>query len=412
MWGFQSRLGIITRTLAAATPQLAHLLVVLAACMALFALVLVLGAGGTAAPASTAGDAFYDTFLLLLGGSNVGRADLLPRGASGARVLLGGLIFYCRELLFIFVLMNFFMAVVGDVFSRIKDATAPRSIGADLRRDVLPELRGWLAARRAAWRARRGRVAPSGGGDSGAAAAAAPPETSAVLLERLQAAYPGLVLARSKGFGDKVDCIKIDLGTGAGPKLVNLGTLQRLLADLSLDSGAAQLLATLPAAACHKEAVAAAADGNPVAGGAAGAAAAAAPAMAAGGDARAVAAALSVAERLVAELGQPCTAEQLRAAPLQVASTGIGAGLDSDEQVGDCESTAHGLLGQVPLLLPPKAAQTCSRGIKAHFATTRFALVFLFRTTATPTTYAAPRPAYTHNARLAPPPIANTPRPP
>jgi hypothetical protein len=359
VWGFQGRLGIITKTLAAAAPQLSHLLVVLAACMALFAAALVLCAGAANAAAATQGRAFYDAFLLLLGGAEVGMAQLLPAGSVSGPAparLLAALVFYGREALFIFVLLNFFMAVLGGVFGDTKAAASrtARSIPAELRADVLPELRAWggsaAAGAAAAWQRRRQkrRLGSGGNGSSGAApteggevvleataaggnpAAARRLHTSAALLAQMQAAYPSLVLPHSKAFSDRVACIKLKVPGAHEAKLLNLGTLQRLIADLSLAGAASAQLAALPAAPRHKAAAeaataevagqrgAAAAAGNPAT---AAAAAAAGPAVAAGADPRAVAGALAVAEQLMLQLGQPCSVEQLQRSALQLVAT-------------------------------------------------------------------------------------------
>ena len=367
MWSFQSRLGVITRTLGRAVPQLAHLLAVLAACMVLFGAALTLAAGTRAAEASTPGGGLYDTFLLLLGGGGVPLPRLLPpalagegpNGALAAQRLLGLAVFYGRQLLFVLVLMSFFLAVLGGVFEQAKARAAARgarSMPADVREALAPELAAWAAA---AARRRRGDGDGNGSGGGcwprrrlGAGAAVVPlapgeeeagvdvlaapgaadvdadaaaladgaPLTSAALLARLRAAYPGLAPRRRAAPAGKVDAIRLELPGGS--RLVNLGTLQRLLADLSAQGGAAALLAGLPAGAAHK----AAAAGAPAGGGCAAAAAAAAPALAAGGDPRAVAAALALAEELVAQLGEPTGAAQLRNGALQLASTTIAAG--------------------------------------------------------------------------------------
>ncbi len=246
--------------------------------MALFSAVLVLGAGELHPAASTALGAFYDTFMLLLGDAQVGLPELLPDDVTtpAAARLLAVLPFYGRQLLFVFVLMNFFMAVLGDVFVRIKRTTwaTARGVPADLRKVVLPELAAWAEDE---WRRRRGgsgggcggcgggrrrgaAVAPAAeevdtieaGGRAALAGAAeggdgsdnrAGRHTSAALLDRLQAARPGLASGPSKAFADSVSCI--ELGGACGGKLLTLGTLQRLVADLSLQGEA--ILASLPA---------------------------------------------------------------------------------------------------------------------------------------------------------------------
>jgi hypothetical protein len=166
-WSFQPRLGIITQTLVAALPAIGHLCLVIAFCMVAFAAVLTLAVGTWAAPAATFGSAWYDMFLQLLAGSEVGLGTLFPPGVvlTSAQQLLSGLILYMREALFAFVLMSYFLAALGATFAAVKraaDAQArarsaivgpdakQRSIAADLVVHVLPE---WAAAAQsAAWR--------------------------------------------------------------------------------------------------------------------------------------------------------------------------------------------------------------------------------------------------------------------
>jgi hypothetical protein len=165
-WSFQPRLGIITQTLVAALPAIAHLCLVIAFCMVAFAAVLTLAVGTWAAPTATLSSAWYDMFLLLLAGSEVDLGTLFPPGVvlTSAQQLLSGLILYMREALFAFVLMSYFLAALGATFAAVKKAatasakaasagmgrdTGRRTIVGDLVVYVFPE---WLAAvRPAAW---------------------------------------------------------------------------------------------------------------------------------------------------------------------------------------------------------------------------------------------------------------------
>jgi hypothetical protein len=166
-WSFQPRLGIITQTLVAVIPAIAHLCLVIALCMAAFAAVLNMAVGTWAAPAATISSAWYDMFLQLLSGSEVNLVTLFPPGVvlTGAQQLLSGLILYMREALFAFVLMSYFLAALGATFAEVKKAAdraesagrqsdaRRRSIAADLVRYVVPE---WVATARAmAWRLQR-----------------------------------------------------------------------------------------------------------------------------------------------------------------------------------------------------------------------------------------------------------------
>jgi hypothetical protein len=145
-WSFQAKLGIVTNTLLRAAPQLGHLLLVILACLLLFALVACVGLGERVMPLSSAAGAVEETFSVLLGLGTVGLADVFPAGVSlsAAEALLGLLIYYLRVVLFVMILSQYFMATLGAEFSRLKwlgRVLHARSIGADLAADIAPELR-------------------------------------------------------------------------------------------------------------------------------------------------------------------------------------------------------------------------------------------------------------------------------
>jgi hypothetical protein len=145
-WSFQAKLGIVTNTLLRAAPQLGHLLLVILACLLLFALVACVGLGERVMPLSSAAGAVEEAFSVLLGLGTVGLADVFPAGVSlsAAEALLGLLIYYLRVVLFVMILSQYFMATLGAEFSRLKwlgRVLHARSIGADLAADMGPELR-------------------------------------------------------------------------------------------------------------------------------------------------------------------------------------------------------------------------------------------------------------------------------
>ena len=192
-WSFQSRLGIITRTIISSLPQIAHLILVFLITLALYSCLLALVLGPRAAAASSYGSAWYDMLMGLLGGSSLVLPEYFLEGLaqSRAQALAVGLIYYSREFIFVMILMQFFMATIGGVFYRMKMLAIERlavvhgreALGAwvglkyrvpaglaaggipwDVRRHVLPELLG--AARKKVLRLPRSSVtaaAASGG---------------------------------------------------------------------------------------------------------------------------------------------------------------------------------------------------------------------------------------------------------
>jgi hypothetical protein len=216
-WSFQTRLGIITQTLVECIPQVAHLCLVIAVCMAMFSSLLSLGVGFRVGPASSYGGAWYDMFLNILAGSEVDIVSLFPDGLLQLDVqrVMVTLILYLREVLFAFILMNYFMAVVGAVFMRCKRqahahmlaskrAGGPGgSMGAELAAYFWPELlpatkaaaRG-LVKRRGCVRSGGRAVLPVGGSDAAVEHATAMQLLSCMALQRWLAAQSGAVVQK------------------------------------------------------------------------------------------------------------------------------------------------------------------------------------------------------------------------
>lgn len=108
MWSFQSKLGIITNTLAKAAPQLVHLMVIITSCIVLFAGLSVIGIGNRVAYASSYTASFEETFRTLLGLGYIKLPDVFP-GALQQRLpqqILSVIIYYGREVLFVMILMQ------------------------------------------------------------------------------------------------------------------------------------------------------------------------------------------------------------------------------------------------------------------------------------------------------------------
>lgn len=353
-WSFQSKLGIISKTILKAAPQLAHLLFVIFNAIALFALLSYLGLGQRVSYASSYAASFEETFRALLGLGYVKLPDIFPPevALSPPQMLLSLIIYYGRELLFVMIFMQFFMTTLGAEFMELKARTSGAlvsSIPADIRQHVLPELKAKAAA--ALKRARRLRRQPprtDSASRAGQAADAVEPQpgtapavatgtvhalaapqpqlpelsTSAeALVAFIKAHYPAFV-SNSKAFGDKVQAIPI------GGHFLDLEALQHLFAQLSLQSQSSlALLQTGPARAFSRRAANAAgsarssASGNSTAAAAAAAATAGLPAVGrvaveAGAPAAAVAAAFAAAEQLLRTCGCAVGASDLQEARL------------------------------------------------------------------------------------------------
>eukprot|EP00775_Hariotina_reticulata_P011535 gene11535-11678_t len=230
-WSFQSKLGIICNTLMKAAPQLAHLLIIIISCVALFSCLAIIGSGDRVQHYSSYGTAFEETLASLLGLGYVQKKDIFPGTVwqPFPQQLLSVLIFYGRELLFVLVLMQFFMSTLGSTFMKLKrSATGNKtsSIGQDVMHDVVPEsrarLRGMFTRR--------------------------PVTGSAASLQNFINNH-GPHLLTSTTPGEQRTAIKIS------DKYLDLEVLQQLLVELSLDDDDShlQLQQTGPAARYNRQ---------------------------------------------------------------------------------------------------------------------------------------------------------------
>eukprot|EP00879_Flechtneria_rotunda_P022869 GHRR01024170.1.p1 GENE.GHRR01024170.1~~GHRR01024170.1.p1 ORF type:complete len:410 (-),score=177.90 GHRR01024170.1:2-1231(-) len=339
-----------------AAPQLTHLLLVIISCIVLFACLANLGVGDRVPYASSYAAAFEETFRALLGLGYVKLADIFPAGVMQPlpQHLLGVIIYYGREMLFVMIFMQYFMATLGGVFMSLKqDAAGEKSssIGKDISHNVMPEVQAKLK------HLLRGPKYSKTARDSNGAAVALPAGAEA-LYGFIKAHYPQLVA--SKVYGDRVAAIKV------GCKHLDLASLQQLLADLStggdsglhlMQTGPARRFAAQPKAAelsggdaaaaaaeaCDGPARLAAMDSHRAAAAVPGTAgalvlpAAGRAAIAAGAAAPAVAAAMAAADQLMAVLGRAVDAKVLTDAsnnPGQIAAglVDTGAGLQGARQ--------------------------------------------------------------------------------
>jgi len=365
-WCFQSKLGIISKTIIQAAPQLAHLLFVIFNAIALFALLSYLGLGQRVSYASSYAASFEETFRSLLGLGYVKLPDIFaPEVAmSPPQVMLSLIIYYGREVIFVMILMQFFMTTLGAQFAELKAQTRgalASSIPEDVLRHVLPELQAkvraalgrvsckklypqWQAAGAAA-RRNAGTAQPSDATGPGTDTAAVtgvqrlnarqqggePPVSAEDLLAFLKVHFPELV--SRKAFGDKVPAINV------GGRYLDLHGLQHLFAQLSLQSRSTlTLLQTAPARAfAHQAAGTSSSGGGSSMAASAAVAASKLPAVGrvaveAGAPAAAVAAALAAAEQLLGSCGRPVDTLQLQEARLELELLGEldAAGLQQD----------------------------------------------------------------------------------
>lgn len=369
-WSFQSKLGIISKTIIQAAPQLAHLLFVIFNAIALFALLSYLGLGQRVSYASSYAASFEETFRSLLGLGYVKLHDIFaPEVAlSPPQVLLSLIIFYGREVLLVMILMQFFMTTLGAQFAELKAQTRgalASSIPEDVLRHVLPELQAkvraalgrvsctkpyprWQAAGTAARRnAATAQPSDATGADTDTAVQPlhaqqqeGEPHVSAEdLLAFLKVHFPELV--SRKAFGDKVPAIHV------GGRYLDLHGLQHLFVQLSMQSRSTlTLLQTAPARAfAHQAAGTSSSGGGSSTGASAAVAASKLPAVGriaveAGAPAAAVAAALAAAEQLLGSCGRPVDTLELQEARLELEGLGQldAAGMQQDveaERDGD-----------------------------------------------------------------------------
>lgn len=118
---FQPRLGVVTRSLALAGPDLIHFSLVSGMVFVGYAMMAHLIFGNAIEGFSTFGKAVNTCFEILLG--EIGVNEEL-KALSGLQSLAGTLFFWSFELLVFMVLLNFLLAIIVDAFSEVKGSTA------------------------------------------------------------------------------------------------------------------------------------------------------------------------------------------------------------------------------------------------------------------------------------------------
>ncbi|KXZ51016.1 hypothetical protein GPECTOR_14g257 [Gonium pectorale] len=117
---FQPRLGVVTRSLWLAGPDLIHFAIVAGMVFIGYAMMAHLIFGNAIAKFSTFGDSINTCFEILLGNIDVNN-DL--RALGGLQSVAGALFFWSYELLVFMVLLNFLLAIIVDAFSEVKEKT-------------------------------------------------------------------------------------------------------------------------------------------------------------------------------------------------------------------------------------------------------------------------------------------------
>ncbi|CAI5983995.1 unnamed protein product, partial [Closterium sp. NIES-65] len=127
---FQPYLGVITRSLALATPSLLHFFLLSFTVFFCFSMYGYLVFGGTLELFSTVSESMFSLFLLLI--NDNGSAYFLQRLESWN--LIAAMLFFLMFIVFmVFILLNFLIAIIVDAFMDVKDSdTVATSIAADL----------------------------------------------------------------------------------------------------------------------------------------------------------------------------------------------------------------------------------------------------------------------------------------
>ncbi|DBB14252.1 TPA: hypothetical protein ACH3X3_001198 [Trebouxia sp. C0006] len=117
---FQPRLGVVTRSLALAGPDLIHFCLVCGMVFVGYAMMAHLIFGNTIQQFSTFGTAVNTCFAILLGDISVNDDLNQLQGLQGVAATL---FFWSFELLVFMVLLNFLLAIIVDAFSEVKENT-------------------------------------------------------------------------------------------------------------------------------------------------------------------------------------------------------------------------------------------------------------------------------------------------
>ena len=117
---FQPRLGVVTRSLWLAGPDLIHFAIVAGMVFVGYSMMAHLIFGNAIKAFATFGDSINTCFEILLGNIDV-NTDL--RNLGGLQSVAGALFFWSYELLVFMVLLNFLLAIIVDAFSEVKEKT-------------------------------------------------------------------------------------------------------------------------------------------------------------------------------------------------------------------------------------------------------------------------------------------------
>ncbi|KAG2493793.1 hypothetical protein HYH03_008013 [Edaphochlamys debaryana] len=117
---FQPRLGVVTRSLWLAGPDLIHFAIVAGMVFVSYAMMGHLMFGNTVPEFATFGESINTCFEILLGNIDVNSS---LRDLGGLQSVAGALFFWSYELLVYMVLLNFLLAIIVDAFSEVKEKT-------------------------------------------------------------------------------------------------------------------------------------------------------------------------------------------------------------------------------------------------------------------------------------------------
>ncbi len=148
VWSFQSRLGIVLNTILQSAPPVAHLMVIFITCMVLFAAYGSIVFGYRVDSLADMGTALYSVIFLLFGGDAFDSSKLRPAGTGMAQAeyIAAAVVIGAAQFLLVFVLMNFFLAIIGTTFMKLKQRTwaSATTVAQDFARVVAPDAdAGW-----------------------------------------------------------------------------------------------------------------------------------------------------------------------------------------------------------------------------------------------------------------------------
>ncbi|GMH32250.1 hypothetical protein BSKO_00084 [Bryopsis sp. KO-2023] len=144
IWSFQSYFGVITRTLGNIVGPMAHFLIVMFLILLMMAMIGNLGFGYRIKRLSTLNDALSLVFSFLVAGDTDGLDQIQDENQEihSAERFLASLFHILMPITTLFVLLNFLLGIVGDVFADEKEgAKGGRYASEEIRKYVAPEAR-------------------------------------------------------------------------------------------------------------------------------------------------------------------------------------------------------------------------------------------------------------------------------